>query len=433
MSSYWEKRFLDLWLFNEAKDKRYLRQMDKRFVSIRDSVSDSIDTFLKRWANQDKLDLDELRLLISKSDQQSWKFTLQEFRQKAIDGGYDDELNREYFRSRISRLDALKSELYIQLAEAANQEDKSLSSHLKDQFKETLYQTIYKLTDNGAFTLPINWGKYNADKLKIILSTPWEGSNFSSRVWGNLADKLPDKLTQILSQGAVNGWGIDRIKKEMMTGFDSVAANRMYTLVQTESAHIAEMASMAGYRETNVEQWQWMATLETHTCKYCASMDSEVFEVDGNQDPPPGGSHPNCRCRSLPYIDGWVHLKRWSRNPETGKGERIDFVSYDDWLKGQHYQANNAIIGMKTVDGIEIKRTSQHLAERTIGRSVSPSEIKDALQNPIYIRPDKIDSNGVSRKYVGLNVSVVVNPETGTVITTHKTGSRTVRKYTKEG
>mgnify|MGYP003362621310 FL=1 len=160
MSSYWEKQFLDLWLFNEAKDKRYLRQMDKRFVSIRDSVSDSIDTFLKRWANQDKLDLDELRLLISKSDQQSWKFTLQEFRQKAIDGGYDDELNREYFRSRISRLDALKSELYIQLAEAANQEDKSLSSHLKDQFKETLYQTIYKLTDNGAFTLPINWGKY---------------------------------------------------------------------------------------------------------------------------------------------------------------------------------------------------------------------------------------------------------------------------------
>ena len=104
MSSYWEQRFLDLWLFNESKDKRYLRQMDKRFVPIRDSISDSIDIFLNRWANQDKLDLDELRLLISKSDQQSWKFTLQEFRQKAIDGGYDDELNREYFRSRISRL-----------------------------------------------------------------------------------------------------------------------------------------------------------------------------------------------------------------------------------------------------------------------------------------------------------------------------------------
>ena len=88
---------------------------------------------------------------------------------------------------------------------------------------------------------------------------------------------------------------------------------------------------------------------------------------------------------------------------------------------------------MKTVDGIKIKLTSQHLAERTISREVNPNEIVDALVNPIYIRPDKIDNNGISRKYVGRIVSVVVNPDTGTVVTTHKTGSRTVRKYTKKG
>lgn len=335
MSNYWEKRFLSIWLFNEHEDKRYLRQMNKRMETLQNSLSESMNDFIARWATQDGLSLDDMRALISKEDQRKWKMTLKEFREKAIDGGYEEELNREYFRSRISRVEQLRGQLYLQGVEAAVIERQELETHLLNQKQETFFRTIYELSNRGQIDFGINWEKYNENMLRRTLTTKWDGGNFSTRIWGNLTKELPERLTNVLSQAAVSGWGIDKMRLELSRGITGVTKSRMTTLVQTESTHIAELAAFDGYRETNVEQWQWMATLEVNTCVHCASLDTQVFEVDGNQDPPPGGSHPNCRCRSIPYVEGWVHLKRWSRNPETGKGERVDFVPYEEWKQGK--------------------------------------------------------------------------------------------------
>ncbi|HER5321445.1 TPA: phage minor capsid protein [Streptococcus pyogenes] len=90
----------------------------------------------------------------------------------------------------------------------------------------------------------------------------------------------------------------------------------------------------------------------------------------------------------------------------------------------------NDIIGLQTSDGITIKEISGHLLERIYERGVAESHIAAALAKPIYIRPDVVDEGGkVSRRYVGNNVTVNINPHTGKVITTWKTGERTRRKY----
>ncbi|HEQ9704225.1 TPA: capsid protein, partial [Streptococcus pyogenes] len=90
----------------------------------------------------------------------------------------------------------------------------------------------------------------------------------------------------------------------------------------------------------------------------------------------------------------------------------------------------NDIIGLQTSDGITIKEISGHLLERIYERGVSESRIATALANPIYIRPDAVDGGGkVSRRYVGTHVTVNINPHTGKIITTWKTGERTRRKY----
>lgn len=352
MSSYWEKRFLELWLFNEHEDKRYLRQMNKRMETLRKSLSESTDDFIARWATQDGLSMDDMRALISKEDQRKWKMTLKEFRQKAIDGGYDEELNREYFRSRISRVEQLRGQLYLQGVEAAVIERQELETHLQNQKQETFFRTIYELSNRGQIDFGINWEKYNENMLRRTLTTKWDGGNFSTRIWGNLTKKLPERLTSVLSQAAVSGWSIDKMQLELSRGMTGVTKSRMTTLVQTESTHITELAAFDGYRETNVEKWQWMATLEVNTCAHCASLDTQVFDMDSNQDPPPSGSHPNCRCRSIPYIEGWVHLKRWSRNPETGKGERVDFVPYEEWKQGKtgNIKENDVTTIMNKID-----------------------------------------------------------------------------------
>ena len=75
---------------------------------------------------------------------------------------------------------------------------------------------------------------------------------------------------------------------------------------------------------------------------------------------------------------------------------------------------------------------TKHASERAIGRSVSDSQIDDAIKNPLFKGNVVIDEQGrKSVKYIGNDATVVLNPDTEEVVTTWKTGSRTKKKYGK--
>ena len=44
--------------------------------------------------------------------------------------------------------------------------------------------------------------------------------------------------------------------------------------------------------------------------------------------------HPYCRCTTVPYIEGLPDSsERLARNPETGKGEYVENMTFDEWKK----------------------------------------------------------------------------------------------------
>ena len=63
----------------------------------------------------------------------------------------------------------------------------------------------------------------------------------------------------------------------MMDGVDRKMRNYMTTLVQTESAHLSEMAMDKSIKEMGGDSWEWCATLEIHTCEHCGELDGQVF------------------------------------------------------------------------------------------------------------------------------------------------------------
>jgi hypothetical protein len=66
-----------------------------------------------------------------------------------------------------------------------------------------------------------------------------------------------------------------------------------------------------------------------------------------------------------------------------------------------------------------------HAEERANERGVSPEAIIDALHNPIKSKPIRTDSLGrPSQQIIGNQATVVVNPETGKIITVWPTSSR---------
>lgn len=93
-------------------------------------------------------------------------------------------------------------------------------------------------------------------------------------------------------------------------------------------------------------------------------------------------------------------------------------------------EVKSAIIGMKASNNIKIKDVSKHLVDRAVERKVETQTIIDALKNPLEIKEIKYDEYGrPSQKFIGKDTSVVINPSTGNIATTHKTGKRIRRKY----
>ena len=71
--------------------------------------------------------------------------------------------------------------------------------------------------------------------------------------------------------------------------------------------------------------------------------------------------------------------------------------------------------------------TTAHLFDRMLERNISFKDITDALKNPLGISKVKMDKFGPSYKIVGKNATVIINPETNTLITTYKTTSNAKR------
>lgn len=63
-------------------------------------------------------------------------------------------------------------------------------------------------------------------------------------------------------------------------------------------------------------------------------------------------------------------------------------------------------------------------------RGVTERQVDGALRSPIHSEPTRTDEEGRrSRKVIGLEATVVYNPDTGDVVTAYPTSERRRRKY----
>ena len=85
---------------------------------------------------------------------------------------------------------------------------------------------------------------------------------------------------------------------------------------------------------------------------------------------------------------------------------------------------NKEIIGIR-VNGVEIKEVGEHIISRTYARNIKFEDVQDTLKNPVKygnIRSDK------SKQIKGENCTVVINTETGKLITVYPQKTRRENK-----
>lgn len=329
--AYWRKRAIELAEKQKQEDDDLCLRFHREYERILHELDQEISIFYARYAANESVSMADARRLLRDAELEDFRMSLDEFRDKALAGGFDKELEEVYLRSRISRLQALQTQVELRMMELFGSQRDVLRDHLRERYTDTYYRTVYAVSQQA--DVASTFARIDPQTVEKILATPWAGSEFSSRIWAD-KDKLTRELMQTLSRGFVRGDSLDRMTKEFAQRM-GVSESRAATLIHTESAHMAAEAAEQGYRETGVQSYRFEAALDLKTCTVCGALDQREFPLaeheTGINYPP---LHPRCRCTTVPVTEFRIGSKRAARNPATGKTEYVEKkLTYEEWRK----------------------------------------------------------------------------------------------------
>ena len=148
------------------------------------------------------------------------------------------------------------------------------------------------------FNVGWNIGQIDERKLDKIISKPWaaDGKNFSDRIWeqrSQLVNELHTQLTRTCLLGKAPDDAIKTISKKF-----NVTKNQAGRLVMTEQAYFHSVAQKEAFNDLDVEEFEIVATLDSHTSDICQNMDGLHFPM---KDYEPGVTAPpfHVWCRSV--------------------------------------------------------------------------------------------------------------------------------------
>lgn len=329
---YWKKRSEQVAREQYKKADNYILYMQLEYQEALYTIQKDIESFYSRFAANNEISLQDARRLLNSDELREFKMGLKEFTNKAknnIDDKWEQELNNVSYKVRISRLQALQTQINngIQLLYSKQQND--VTSLLDGIYEDTYYKNIYEV--HKGLGIGVNFAKLDTNTIDKAIKEPWHGDNYSSRIWNN-KDKLMMELQTNLTQSLIRGDPIDKTSKIIAERME-VGRNRARTLVNTESANIISKATFNSYSKSGVvKQYEILVTLDLRTSRICREMDGKVFKISEKEigvNAPP--FHPNCRTTIVPYFDDAIDEERIARD-SGGKNYYVDGnITYKDW------------------------------------------------------------------------------------------------------
>lgn len=392
--AYWRKRAIELAEKQKQEDDDLCLRFHREYERILHELDKELSIFYARYAANESVNMADARRLLRDAELEDFRMSLDEFRDKALAGGFDKELEEVYLRSRISRLQALQTQVELRMMELFSSQRDVLRDHLQERYTDTYYRTVYAVSQQ--VDVASTFARIDPQTVEKILAVPWLGSEFSSRIWAD-KDKLTRELMQTLSRGFVRGDSLDRMTKEFAQRM-GVSESRAATLIHTESAHMAAAAAEQGYRETGVQSYRFEAALDLKTCAVCGALDQREFQLTEHEtgiNYPP--LHPRCRCTTVPVTEFQIGSKRAARNPATGKTEYVEKkLAYEEWRK--KYVEENAdkteweeyqrILGEKAPKTLEEFRNIKYTESKKWGKMMENKRLFEKIDSTETYSPE---------------------------------------------
>lgn len=233
-------------------------------------------------------------------------------------------LSSPAYAHRIGRLNDLDSKISDMCSRLANAEIGVDTAHLGDIIQRAYMQTVFDVTKGADYRAAFDL--IPESRVKAILSTNWSGQMFSERVWDN-TNALADGLKHDMLVGIMAGKS-EHMADDIMNrcGVGAFEARR---LVRTETTCVANMAELYGYKELDIDEYEFSACLDSRTSDLCRELDGKVFKRNSAQagvNLPP--MHPFCRSTTLPVLPSEEDLDKELAELGDEIGTDVDF---DEW------------------------------------------------------------------------------------------------------
>lgn len=132
------------------------------------------------------------------------------------DGALKDRLKAELdaraYSSRITRLDALKAQVDMEVDRLMIDLEDGMGEGFGDLYTDSYYRKMFDIQQHAGKMF--DFAHLNRELVEQTLSYPWSGADFSSRLWENKRALL-FHLREIMTQGAIQGKGVAALSKEL--------------------------------------------------------------------------------------------------------------------------------------------------------------------------------------------------------------------------
>lgn len=326
---YWQKRQEQKFLAGEKQVNDYYKELKRSFEQAKKEVQQVINEFYGKYARENKVSWAAAHQMLSHEEIRGLNAFIALAKENM--NKYNQELNNISIRARITRYQALEKQIdaILQQLYAIEYQVKG-EDLLKGVYSESYYRTWYNIDLYSGFHQ--EFAQINAKAVEELINYPFNGANFSDRLWRQ-KDYMLQQLRENITTMIVTGKNPAALSYDFAKKFD-VREFEAYRLLHTEGAFIAEQGSLEAYKQDGVEKYEILATLDSKTSEICRDEDGEIYNINeavvGENYPP---YHQFCRTTTIPYYDDMERTSRVARASD-GKGYKVPAdIKYKEWLE----------------------------------------------------------------------------------------------------
>lgn len=364
------------------------REIQEQFDRSLAAIDGKINAWYQRLADNNGVSMQEARKMLDAGELKEFRWNVEEYTKYAeeneISGAWAKQLENASARVHISRLEALKIETQQEVEKLYGNCTDVIDHHIRDAYTSDFYHTAFEVQKGIGVGTAMN--RLDPETVEKIVSKPWavDGKNFSDRLWENktkLINNMHNSLSRMCITGEAPDRAIEEISKQM--GVSKAQAGRV---VMTESAAFANKARQDCMEELDVEQFEVVETLDSHTCETCGGMDGKHFpmsEFEVGVTAPP--FHPNCRGCTCPYFDDeFDSVGERAARGEDGKTYYIPAdTTYEKWFEQYVKSSPQEMLAYTKAKSLDGDKKQYKKYKERLGKSYLPSTF-DEFQNIKY-------------------------------------------------